>query len=124
MEAELKPCPFCGRKAILQKDEDHHGGYFSLGCAKDPLSDDTCPGKSVYYTEPIENLDNAIKLWNTRPIEDALRATIASLRQQLDAALGQVAAARVLGSYDMECAQHRAITQSDTPMTASDGGAG
>lgn len=89
--SELKACPFCGKEPKLTIENDHHGDHFSLGCSTNLLDDNTCPGKAVYYTEDADNLENAIKLWNTRPIEDALHNENKALRQKLEIQVNAVA---------------------------------
>lgn len=61
--SELKPCPFCGKKI---KEVPGFNGV--CGCESD-----NCQGSLVEYM----TLDE----WNTRPVEDALRARIAELEQ-------------------------------------------
>ena len=58
----LKPCPFCGEMPIGQDDR-----YMcsTLGCV---MQEDTISAKE----------------WNTRPIEDALTARIAELKDVLE----------------------------------------
>jgi hypothetical protein len=67
----LKPCPFCGSDAELERDSDHHGEWFNLGCSRHwgrvPDPDDRCPGGRIWYTEDPEELEGAIAAWNTRP---------------------------------------------------------
>ena len=60
-DKKLLPCPFCGLKAELITDEDHHGGFFNLGCI-----DEKCCGNHIFYTEEIEDLRKAINKWNKR----------------------------------------------------------
>ena len=31
-EQELKPCPFCGKPAMVHVESDHHGEFYCLGC--------------------------------------------------------------------------------------------
>ncbi|CAK0753277.1 hypothetical protein CCP3SC15_1930006 [Gammaproteobacteria bacterium] len=62
---ELKPCPFCGAPGALYKSGD--GPYDRAGC------DLECHG----FPEMIEK-------WNTRPLEDALRAELAQEKDDLD----------------------------------------
>ena len=70
-EAELKPCPFCGRSgAILDEplNEDEYGCFCNALCgAIGPCDEDG---------------EKAVEFWNTRPIEDALlkRAEAAEAR--------------------------------------------
>ena len=65
MNEELKPCPFCGSTEIRYG----YGTLFPVvWCFK-------CDSQ----VEDVDEVDNAIELWNTRPIEDALQARIAEL---------------------------------------------
>lgn len=68
MSDELKPCPFCG---VSPKEEWHQyrNGTLQVYC-----DNPECPAESIYtgLLEPSE----ARKAWNTRPVEDALRAEI------------------------------------------------
>ena len=57
---ELKPCPFCGRKAILRRDS--HGCY--IGCENGMCS--VLPTTWYYETE-----EEAITAWNRRVNDDA-----------------------------------------------------
>ena len=57
---ELKPCPFCGSADIR-----------------------TEPGINLNYCDKCSAEAN-IEHWNTRPIEDALRARIAELEEEID----------------------------------------
>lgn len=71
----LKPCPFCGGPAELERDSDHHGSWFNLGCARhwgkpDIQADEACLGARLYYTEDAENEAKAIAAWNRRPTPD------------------------------------------------------
>jgi ssDNA-binding Zn-finger/Zn-ribbon topoisomerase 1 len=68
---ELKPCPFCGAKAeAIKREED---GYILVGCSGE--NNEVCDLITCTMT-PDE--------WNTRPIEDKLRAANKRLRTQLD----------------------------------------
>ena len=80
--SDLKPCPFCGGNEVqLYIDDDRTAeelGLFSyyreIVCRHCGLSN-----KSIYANrDRVENA--AIKHWNTRPIEDALRKEIAQLQ--------------------------------------------
>lgn len=62
MTQELKPCPFCGGTDVSVCDST------TTRTAK-------CRSCVVYI---------AIEKWNSRPIEDALRAEVARLRAELD----------------------------------------
>jgi len=57
MSNELKPCPFCGGNAVVNGDGNAECG----DCFVESLTD-----------------------WNTRPIEDALRARIAELEESIE----------------------------------------
>jgi hypothetical protein len=67
MSEELKACPFCGEEAILTKS----GHGYLVYCSN-------CDG-----WEPEEN--RAIKSWNTRPLEDALRKQLKEMTYERDA---------------------------------------
>ena len=60
MSEELRPCPFCG---AMPMGEDDRYMCSTLGCV---MQEDTISAKD----------------WNTRPIEDALRARIAELEAE------------------------------------------
>jgi Lar family restriction alleviation protein len=64
--SELKPCPFCGSTDIKLHDEISH----AVWC------------QECFAEVPSIDIESAIKLWNTRPIEDALTARIAELEAE------------------------------------------
>lgn len=74
-KTELKPCPKCGGKAVLDDEyEDDHFLYY-VRCNGDLH----CVATKSYPTE-----QEAIDDWNTRPGEDALRAEVERLRAALE----------------------------------------
>jgi hypothetical protein len=73
MRKRLKSCPFCGKRAELIEDMDHHGEWFDLGC-----SDEECIVKKVFYRQPVDHLAAAIEAWNTRPTDAKTNKTNAS----------------------------------------------
>ena len=68
MSEELRPCPFCGSDDIESIDANNN--YHYMHCMK-------CGGDGT----PDLGISGAIEMWNTRPIEDDLRA-------KLDIAIG------------------------------------
>ena len=78
--SELKPCPFCGGKAITSTffdwdDLDYMD--FEVNDNESIDGDVTCENERCingWYLSP--------KNWNTRPIEDELRARIAELETE------------------------------------------
>lgn len=66
MSEELRSCPFCGGNKFM---EQYYNDDVRIRCKKCGLTAD-------YYTK----LEYAINGWNTRPIEDALRAENERLR--------------------------------------------
>lgn len=80
---ELKPCPFCGRTETLSVDTEANTctgnlpqqWYASVICICFD-GDFCCPVTGEGATEE-EAKAKAIDAWNTRPIEDALRAELA-----------------------------------------------
>ena len=75
MSEELKPCPFCGK---TQHETDGTDMFNWISCKCDVV------GPGGYHTE------DAIRAWNTRPIEDTLRARIAELEGALSDAYGLI----------------------------------
>ena len=75
MQSGLMNCPFCGSPAELERDSDHHGEWFNLGCSRHfdavPDPDKSCPGGRIWYTEELDNEEAAITAWNTRAPSDA-----------------------------------------------------
>ncbi len=63
MTDELKPCPFCGWKAEIKGPDGDTGGMWEISCPN------TCRALVV-----AERRDWAVRRWNTRPVEDELRA--------------------------------------------------
>ena len=76
MTDELKPCPFCN-SAMYAEDatffRDRTGGDLWIV---------SCP-RCEYALPSRVKREDAIAAWNTRPAEDALRARIAELEQQI-----------------------------------------
>lgn len=65
---ELKPCPFCGEDGVLDERSSYTVECSVCGCCA------WIPGRN-YDGRPD---------WNTRPIEDALRAEVAALKAELE----------------------------------------
>jgi hypothetical protein len=82
MSEELRPCPFCGGKAITSTFFDWDDLEYMAFEVNDSESIDgevTCENEHCingWYLSP--------KDWNTRPIEDALNARIAELKAFID----------------------------------------
>jgi hypothetical protein len=83
MEQELKPCPFCGETAIMTV---WNGGAAGATC--------DCSGTGPYAWmdarieaegRQSEVVAEAVAYWNTRPIEDALRARAEAAEAKLAA---------------------------------------
>ena len=57
------PCPFCGKEAKLEVENDHHGETFNLGC-----SDQDCIAYHLLYTIDTEEMsvEDGIRAWNSR----------------------------------------------------------
>lgn len=70
MSEELKPCPCCGGEARAQFEV--YGTWVRVFCVECGLSTMSVPTRNFDPTP-------AAKLWNARPIEDALRANIDAL---------------------------------------------
>lgn len=73
MSEELKSCPFCGSEDIEIK-HDEFCDYWIVECRECEVERNRCLSK-----------DDAIELWNTRPIEDEKDKEIAKLKAALKA---------------------------------------
>ena len=67
MSEELKPCPFCGGKAITDNMEAIAYLVVCMDCDATASSE--------------ERMDEATENWNTRPIEEAKDREIAELKE-------------------------------------------
>jgi hypothetical protein len=84
MNEELKPCPHCGNEAKLVE----RAGGWTVDCkAANPwfcitnnISPCNCDGGTVLCA----TRELAVSYWNTRPIEDQLRAEILRLQLALE----------------------------------------
>ena len=76
MNEELKPCPFCEKQHEWTKAYSHYGVVEFIQC-----------GKFIIFehgiTEKVRK-DKAIELYNTRPIEDQLRAENEQLMETIN----------------------------------------
>ena len=68
MTNELKPCPFCGGKARKFREATIPPGEEYVVCLKSSGVNPTCRNDAVLKVDA----------WNTRPLEDELRAEAAS----------------------------------------------
>lgn len=93
----LLPCPFCGAPAELERDGDHHGEWFNLGCSKHfGRVDPPCPGGRLWYTASPDNEAEAIAAWNKRatpaeraaPMEKPMTFTDDQIRHMVNRFLG------------------------------------
>ena len=73
MSDELKPCPFCGSKAIENWSENL--AAFSIECN---TTEHGCHIKTPWFT----TREKAIEKWNTRPVEEYLTDQIALERSR------------------------------------------
>ena len=71
MSNELKPCPFCGGKDLEKEVIDGiEGMIYRVSC---PHCANTMP------MTVDTSMEEAIRIWNTRPAEDALKAELEDL---------------------------------------------
>ena len=70
--SELKACPFCGTSVV---GIEHDGLYRWVECGN---MDCNAAGKVFAFLTDVGNADHIVaNNWNTRPIEDGLRAELA-----------------------------------------------
>ena len=78
MSEELKPCPFCGTSVV---GIEYDGLYRWVECGN---MDCNAAGKVFAFLTDVGNADHIVaNNWNTRPIEDGLRAELARLTAEL-----------------------------------------
>lgn len=87
MSDDLKPCPFCGAQPRISRDPDHNA--FDIWC--DATACGGCPNTGY------GDLAEVSAAWNTRPVEDALRARA----EAAEAQLAEMQAMRIT-HYDVE----------------------
>ena len=76
--SELKPCPFCGTSVV---GIEYDGLYRWVECGN---MDCNAAGKVFAFLTDVGNADHIVaNNWNTRPIEDGLRAELARLTAEL-----------------------------------------
>lgn len=96
MTEELKPCPFCGEEARVEK----------LNLGKQGLFRVICPN-CLTATHLREEKNNAVAEWNARPIEDAQTAENKRLREALEL----IAEAKFYFARDEEKEQIRRVCE-------------
>lgn len=77
MSEELKRCPFCGEENEIGTE------YVELSCPQELGAFVICKQCGA-MTRTCATVDEAIQLWNTRPVEDALNNRIAELTVLVD----------------------------------------
>ncbi|GEM_PF-4488677 len=96
--SELKPCPFCGSSAQIVSSWSHRSNEYAIQCSGDAFEEDRnygCPacnyeqdeqgGFGFSYISTVKgDKERAIEIWNTRPIEDQLRAENERLREAIE----------------------------------------
>lgn len=82
--AALKPCPFCNASARLFRQlvgdrisREPQRETWAVSC-----NGPACSGGLIFVSFNTE--EDAVGFWNTRPIEDALRADLVKAREELE----------------------------------------
>lgn len=71
----IEPCPFCGTSVVSCEYDGH---YIWVECGNS-----NCKASMMAVRMDNGDADEAKKMWNTRPIEDALRAELAKARAEI-----------------------------------------
>jgi len=104
--SELKPCPFCGTSVV---GIEYDGLYRWVECGN---MDCNAAGKVFAFLTDVGNADHIVaNNWNTRPIEDGLRAELAR-RDEIIARLKEVGGWMYIAhdeKYIRECEDWRAL---------------
>jgi len=70
---DLKPCPFCGAKAVICRLNDGKGLYgYAIGCERTTIN---CPG-AMPMTKYFHTYDLAVEEWNRRVTERTCRFNV------------------------------------------------
>ena len=97
--SELKACPFCGTSVV---GIEYDGLYRWVECGN---MDCNAAGKVFAFLTDVGNADHIVaNNWNTRPIEDGLRAELAS-RDEIIARLKEDGE-RLASNYVIEAFPH------------------
>jgi hypothetical protein len=72
----IEPCPFCGTSVVSCEYDGH---YIWVECGNS-----NCKASMMAVRMDNGDADEAKKIWNTRPIEDALRAQLAEAQAEVD----------------------------------------
>ena len=114
MSEELKPCPFCGSSAQIVSSWSHHSNEYAIQCSGDAFEEDRnygCPacnneqdeqgGFGFSYISTVkEDKERVIEIWNTRSIEDQLKAENEKLKETLRETLREIA--NTSSKYELE----------------------
>ncbi len=111
--SELKPCPFCGSKALTNIFLDYEDiENLPTNVIDDYEPEVTCENERCIYGWWLSPKD-----WNTRPIEDALNARIAELEAHIDQLIEiggwAITGMTIATSYSPGEMQNLAIKQGD-----------
>lgn len=71
--SELRPCPFCGNDDTINLEENETRHPWTVYC-----------GNCDATIGETHTRDEAVVCWNTRPIEDALRAELAAAQKRIE----------------------------------------
>lgn len=92
---KLKPCPFCGRSVPFSAEAAEIPTFWQIICNQ-------CGAATGYRGSEAD----AIRDWNTRPLEDAQQRIISAYNDELDRVLdGHKAAIDCLHKWDPALAQ-------------------
>ena len=78
---DLKPCPFCGKAAIMLRDDGdgRSGEWWGVGCFAS-TGDEDCPG----FKTSFRSNEAAIGIWNRRAHDASETAALRKVRDLMD----------------------------------------
>ena len=95
MSEKVRNCKVCQGKAKGLSGSDPENEWYWFACAGTDIEEDC-----GYQSDAMPSYEEAVKAWNTRPIEDALRAENEALRERVQVMGLKIATMISMGADD------------------------